>query len=76
VARLVGSALGGGGEGTTVGLAPDGQRLFVVRAGGRITPAGPTFGELCRYLSLGWSRRTDADLIGALMLRARLRCEG
>jgi hypothetical protein len=78
VARLLGTAFGGGGEGATVALAPDGERLALVRAGGRIDTAGPTFGELCRYLSLGWSRRTDAeeDLIGALMLRARLRREG
>ena len=41
----------------------------------RMTPAGPTFGELLRYLSLGWKRRSEAeeDIIGALMLRARLR---
>ncbi len=77
VARLLGSALGGRGEDATVALAADGERLALVRAGGRIEAAGPTFGELLRYLSLGWSHRSDAeeDLIGALMLRARLRCE-
>ncbi len=64
-------------EGATIAIGPDGDRLALVRAGAAIAPAGPTFGELLRYLSLGWSRRSDAeeDLIGALMLRARLRCE-
>ncbi len=77
VARLAGSALGSSRSGATLGLAPDGERLALVRAGTSIAPAGPTFGELCRYLSLGWSRRSDAeeDLIGALMLRARVRRE-
>jgi hypothetical protein len=74
VARLLGSALGGGGEGALLALGPDGERLLLLR-GTRAVAAGPTFGELLRYLSLGWSRRGDAeeDLIGALMLRARLR---
>jgi hypothetical protein len=77
VAKLLGSALGGGEQGATVALAADGERLALVRPGGRIAAAGPTFGELLRYLSLGWSRRSDAeeDLIGALMLRARLRSD-
>jgi hypothetical protein len=77
VARLSGSALGSAAlrEAATLGLAADGERLALVRAKGSIEPAGPTFGELLRYLSLGWSRRSDAeeDLIGALMLRARIR---
>ena len=74
VARILGSALGGAGTQALIGLAEDGQTLSLVRAG-RVTPAGPTLGELLRYLALGWSQRSDAeeDLIGALMLRARLR---
>jgi hypothetical protein len=77
VAKILGSALGGGGEGATLALASDGERLVLVRPGGLLRAAGPTFGELIRYLSLGWSRRSEAeeDLIGALMLRARLRSE-
>ncbi len=61
-----------------VALGADGEQLWVVRGGTSAAPAGPTFGELLRYLSLGWSRRSDAeeDLIGALMLRARLRSLG
>jgi hypothetical protein len=59
-----------------VALAADGEQLSIVRAG-RVTPAGPTLGELLRYLALGWSQRSDAeeDLIGALMLRARIRID-
>jgi hypothetical protein len=74
VARLLGSALGGAGTQALIALAADGQQLSLVRAG-RVTPAGPTLGELLRYLALGWSHRSDAeeDLIGALMLRARIR---
>jgi hypothetical protein len=71
------SALGGGAEAeAVVAIARDGQTLALVR-GDAIAPAGPTFGELLRYLSLGWSRRSDAeeDLIGALMLRARMRSQ-
>jgi len=81
VARLSGSALGSASrEVGLLGLAADGVALVLVRSRGPLgssEPAGPTFGELCRYLALGWSRRTDAeeDLIGALMLRARLRLE-
>ncbi|WP_437283904.1 hypothetical protein [Sorangium sp. So ce406] len=76
IARLSGSALGGGAaQRAVVALGPDGEQLWIVRGGTSAAPAGPTFGELLRYLSLGWSRRSDAeeDLIGALMLRARLR---
>jgi hypothetical protein len=74
VARLLGSALGAASTQAVIALAADGQHLSLVRAG-RITPAGPTLGELLRYLALGWSQRSDAeeDLIGALMLRARIR---
>jgi hypothetical protein len=74
VARLLGSALGASSTQAVLGLAADGEQLALVRAG-RVVPAGPTFGELLRYLALGWSQRSDAeeDLIGALMLRARLR---
>lgn len=82
LARLSGSALGGGAGGAadaTIALDADGDRLWLARPGqGRPEPAGPTFGELLRYLSLGWSRRSDADedLIGALMLKARVRVGG
>ncbi|WP_437707181.1 hypothetical protein WMF45_25940 [Sorangium sp. So ce448] len=82
IARLSGSALGGGAaaraDRAVVALGADGEQLWVVRGGTSAAPAGPTFGELLRYLSLGWSRRSDAeeDLIGALMLRARLRSLG
>jgi hypothetical protein len=74
VARLLGSALGAASTQALLGLAADGEQLSLVRAG-RVTPAGPTLGELLRYLALGWSQRSDAeeDLIGALMLRARIR---
>jgi hypothetical protein len=77
VGRLTGSALGGGAAPSTLAVGADGERLWLVRPGGSATPAGPTLGELLRYLSLGWSRRSDAeeDFIGALMLRARLRSE-
>lgn len=78
IARLVGSSLGGAAPRATIALGPDGEQLWIVRSGADAAPAGPTFGELLRYLSLGWSRRTDAeeDFIGALMLRARLRSAG
>ncbi len=76
VARLSGSALGSAAsrEASILGLARDGEQLALVRHKGTVEPAGPTFGELCCYLALGWSRRSDAeeDLIGALMLRARI----
>ena len=78
VAKMVPSALGGGrGEAVTLAVGPDGDCLFRLRAGSPVEIAGPTFGELLRYLSLGWSKRTAAeeDLIGALMLRARVRVE-
>ena len=78
VAKLLGSALGG--QSTQAGLlavAADGDKLFRVRPGKAPDLAGPTFGELLCYLRLGWSKRSDPeeDLIGALMLRARLRVE-
>ncbi|WP_437729769.1 hypothetical protein [Sorangium sp. So ce1335] len=79
IARLSGSALGGGAaQRAIVALGEGGEQLWIVRGGASAAPAGPTFGELLRYLSLGWSRRSDAeeDLIGALMLRARLRASG
>ncbi len=74
VARILGSALGASSTQAVLGLDAGGEQLSLVRAG-RVTPAGPTLGELLRYLSLGWSQRSDAeeDLIGALMLRARIR---
>jgi len=76
VAALRGSALGGGGAEATLALAADGERLRVVRKGAAME-AGPTFGELIRYLALGWSKRSEAedDMIDALMLRARIRAE-
>ena len=76
VARLLGSALGASSTQAIVALAADGEQLSIVRSG-RVTPAGPTLGELLRYLALGWSQRSDAeeDLIGALMLRARIRID-
>lgn len=77
LARLSGSALGGAGTRGIVALAPNGEELALVKPSGEITAAGPTFGELVRYLALGWSKRSEAeeDMIGALMLRARLRVE-
>jgi hypothetical protein len=77
IARLLGSALGGGGPESTLALAADGERLVVLRPGRPPTEAGPTLGELLRYLALGWTRRTEAeeDMIGALMLRAKLRAD-
>lgn len=77
VARLSGSALGGAAAKGLLALAGDAERLALVKPDGNLAEAGPTFGELLRYLSLGWTRRSDAeeDMIGALMLRARLRVE-
>jgi hypothetical protein len=76
IARLSGSALGGGGSGSTIAIAKD-DTLALVREGRPPVEAGPTFGELIRYLALGWSKRTGAeeDMIGALMLRAKIRAE-
>lgn len=81
VAKMVPSALGGGGagrgEGALLAVGADGDSLFRLRPGRPVEVAGPTFGELLRYLSLGWSKRSavEEDYIGALMLRARLRVE-
>jgi hypothetical protein len=81
VAKMVPSALGGGGagrgEGAILAVGADGDSLFRLRPGRPVELAGPTFGELLRYLSLGWSKRSavEEDYIGALMLRARLRVE-
>ncbi len=81
VAKMVPSALGGGGagrgEGAVLAVGADGDSLFRLRPGKPVEVAGPTFGELLRYLSLGWSKRSavEEDYIGALMLRARLRVE-
>jgi hypothetical protein len=74
IATLQSSALGGAREIGTIALA-DAQRLVLVKPDGRTCAAGPTFGELLRYVALGWKQRSDAeeDMIGALMLRARLR---
>jgi hypothetical protein len=58
-----------------IALAADGETLVYIAKAGAIAPLGPTFGELVRYLALGWKKRTEVedDLISALMLRARLR---
>jgi hypothetical protein len=78
LATLRTGALGGGARVHAVlALSADGAALELVDAAGKIRPAGPTFAELLRYLSLGWSSRTAVqDLaLGALMLRARVRAE-
>jgi hypothetical protein len=76
IAKLGGSALGGARE-AIVALAGKEDRLMLVRPGKAPIEAGPTFGELIRYLALGWSKRDEIeeDMIGALMLRAKIRCE-
>lgn len=77
LAALRGSSLGGGPKGERiVALDPDERTLWIVD-GAKKTLAGPTFGELLAYLRLGWSKRDDVeeDFIGALMLKAKLRCE-
>ncbi len=76
IAALRSSALGGSGAGErALGLADDGETLSIVSEAGTVRPAGPTFTELLRYLSLGYQERdpVEEDLIGALMLRARIR---
>jgi hypothetical protein len=76
LARLSSSALGGSGAPKgVIGLAENGDDLVLVSPAGDMTTAGPTFGELIRYLALGWSKRSDAeeDMIEALMLRAKVR---
>lgn len=76
VAELVPSSLGSSrAQGATIALAADGEALVRVKPDGSVAPAGPTFGELLRYLALGWTSRTEEeeDFIGALMLRAKLR---
>ncbi|APR79266.1 Hypothetical protein A7982_04613 [Minicystis rosea] len=77
IAKLTSSALGGGGPEAVIALAQGDDRLVIVRPGKAPIEAGPTFGELVRYLALGWSKRSDSEeeMIGALMLRARMRCE-
>jgi hypothetical protein len=56
-------------------LGSDNEALWLSARDGSMMRAGPTFGELLRYLALGWKVRTEVeeDLIGALMLRAKLR---
>ncbi|NUP05189.1 MAG: hypothetical protein HOW73_03910 [Polyangiaceae bacterium] len=76
LATLASTALGGGGRpARLVGLAADGERLVLVDRDKGLLEAGPTFGELLFYLSLGFKTRDDIeeDVIGALMLRARVR---
>lgn len=77
VATLASSALGGGSAKARreLGLCADGQRLLLAAPDGTTVEAGPTFGELLLYLSLGFKRRDDVeeDVIGAVMLKAKLR---
>ena len=64
VARLVGSALGSAAlrEAATLALGADGERLSLVRGGGDgLASPGPPSESCCCYLSLGWSRRSDAE---------------
>lgn len=76
IAVLVRSSLGASrSQEATIALAADREGLALVKKDGKVEPAGPTFGELLRYLSLGWTKRTEEeeDFIGALMLRAKVR---
>lgn len=76
VAALMSSALGRSrSQEATIALEADREHLALVKRDGSVAVAGPTFGELLRYLSLGWTSRSEEeeDFIGALMLRARLR---
>lgn len=75
VGSLARGPLGSADRPVTVALGADGAELFVVEPAGRVQPAGPTFGELVRYLALGFSTRSplEESTIGALMLRARVR---
>jgi hypothetical protein len=78
IARLSGSALGAAAAAAAkgvIGLPAKGAELLLVKPGGPSALAGPTFGELIRYLALGWSKRSPAeeDMIEALMLRAKVR---
>lgn len=78
IASLRSSALGGSSAGPrTIALASDHDALVVVDEHGSRVAAGPTFGELLRYLSLGFKARDEIeeDVIGALMLRAKLRAD-
>jgi hypothetical protein len=71
------TGLGSTGSERVVALDADGSTLWLAPREARQAPrlAGPTLTELLRYLSLGWSRRDAAGelVIGALMLRARVR---
>jgi hypothetical protein len=76
IAALRATSLGKQGvDAAWIGLGADAETLWLVARDGSTTRAGPTFGELLRYLALGWKTRTEVeeDLIGALMLRAKLR---
>ncbi len=78
LAALLPSALGGGAKHERqLGLAQDHERLVIVDESGNRSEAGPTFGELIAYLALGWKQRDEIeeDLIGALMLRAKVRVD-
>ena len=71
------TGLGSTGSERIIALDADGSTLWLAPRDARQPPrlAGPTLTELLRYLSLGWSRRDAAGelVIGALMLRARIR---
>jgi hypothetical protein len=76
IASLRTDALGGAARAPRVlALMPDGDALRIVDDAGRDVEAGPRFGELLLYLSLGFRSRDDAeeDLIEATMLRAQVR---
>jgi len=71
------SSLGARRGDSVLALTSDGDSLRLVDAEGNAREAGPTLGELVCYLALGCSKRDEVeeDLIGALMLRARVRTE-
>lgn len=76
LASLLRDALGATARAPRVlALAPDGDALRIVDDAGHDVEAGPRFGELLLYLSLGFRSRDDADedLIEATMLRAQVR---
>jgi hypothetical protein len=76
LASLRTDALGGAARASRVlAIASDGDALRIVDEAGRDVEAGPRFGELLLYLSLGFRSRSEAeeDLIEATMLRAQVR---
>lgn len=77
-ATLTPGALGGSTkQGGVLALAPDGETLWLAPPGeGELRPAGPTLGELIRYLALGFKSsrvQLEDDVLDALMLRAHVR---